>query len=31
MAGEEKLLDAADVFPGLEARYRARKSKKAAR
>jgi antitoxin ParD1/3/4 len=31
MAGEEKLLDAADVFPGLEARYRARKSKKGAR
>ena len=29
--GDEKLIDADDVFPGLEARYRTRKSKKAAR
>ena len=31
MKGEEKLLDAAEVFSGLQSRYRARKSKKAAR
>jgi putative addiction module CopG family antidote len=31
MKGEEKLLDAAKVFSGLESRDRARKSKKAAR
>ena len=31
MSAEERLLDTADVFPGLESRYRARKSKKAAR
>jgi putative addiction module CopG family antidote len=31
MAGEEELIDAAEVFSGAEARYRARKSKKAAR
>jgi len=31
MAGEEELFDAAEVFSGAEARYRARKSKKAAR
>lgn len=31
MAGDEELFDAADVFSGLESRYRARKSKKAAR
>ena len=29
--GEEKLIDAQKVFSGLEARYRARKSKKSAR
>jgi antitoxin ParD1/3/4 len=29
--GDEKLVDADEVFSGLEARYRARKSKKAAR
>jgi antitoxin ParD1/3/4 len=29
--GDEKLVDANEVFSGLEARYRARKSKKAAR
>ena len=31
MSGEERLLDTAKVFSGLESRYRARKSKKAAR
>jgi len=29
--GDEKLIDAQDVFSGLESRYRARQSKKAAR
>jgi hypothetical protein len=29
--GEEKLVDASEVFSGLTSRYRARKSKKAAR
>jgi hypothetical protein len=29
--GEEKLVDANEVFSGLEARYRARKSKQTAR
>jgi len=31
MSGEEKLLDTAEVFSGMESRYRTRKSKKAAR
>jgi antitoxin ParD1/3/4 len=31
MSGEERLLDAAEVFSELESRYRARKSKKTAR
>jgi antitoxin ParD1/3/4 len=30
-SGDEKLVDANEVFSGLESRYRARKSKKAAR
>jgi putative addiction module CopG family antidote len=31
MAGEEELIDAAEVFSGAEERYQARKSKKATR
>jgi putative addiction module CopG family antidote len=31
MSGEEKLLDAAEVFSGLESRHRARKSKRTPR
>ena len=31
ISGEERLLDTAEVFSGLESRYRARKSKKTAR
>jgi len=31
MSGEEKLLDTAEVFSGMESRYRTRKSKKATR